>query len=176
MPAFVCSISIELGVEPEYYCYDYTRELWVIFIAKNPKTNGKPHRGISHCVRRGLDSVYTHILHGARGGLWRRGEKKKQTAAGDMVVAGLTGERCHVLNNTWLAAFNFGNAVIILLGAGVDIHGFIDSGRQVCLGSLPGQVGARNFHLQAGLVGRSGYDVKILRVHVYYFTYVLLRY
>ena len=88
----------------------------------------------------------------------------------------LTGVRCHVLNNTWLAAFNFGNAVIILLGAGVDIHGFIDSGRQVCLGSLPGQVGARNFHLQAGLVGRSGYDVKILRVHVYYFTYVLLRY
>ena len=102
--------------------------------------------------------------------------KNKQTAAGDMVVAGLTGVRCHVLNNTWLAAFNFGNAVIILLGAGVDIHGLIDSGRQVCLGSLPGHVGASNFHLQAGLVGRSGYDVKILRVHVYYFTYVLLRY
>ena len=83
---------------------------------------------------------------------------------------------CHVLDNARLTALDFRDAVIVILGAGVDIHGLIDSGRQVCLGSLPGQVGARNFHLQAGLVGRSGYDVKILRVHVYYFTYVLLRY
>ena len=81
-----------------------------------------------------------------------------------------------MLNDTWFAAFDLGNAVIILLGTGIDIHGLIDSGRQIRLGSLPGQVGARNLHLQAGLVGRGGYDVKILCVHGYCFTYVLLPY
>lgn len=81
-----------------------------------------------------------------------------------------------MLNDTWFAAFDLGDAVIILPGAGIDIHGLVDSGGQICLGRLLGQVGARNLHLQAGLVGRGGYDVKILCVHGYCFTYVLLPY
>lgn len=93
-----------------------------------------------------------------------------------MAAVRLAGVGRHVLNNTGFTAFNPGNAVIILLGAGIDIHGLIDGGRQVCLGRLSGQVGARNLHLQAGLVGRGGYDVKILCVHGYCFTYVLLPY
>ena len=103
-------------------------------------------------------------------------EEGKETATGEMAAASLTGMGGHVLNDTWFAAFDLGNAVIILLGAGIDIHGLIDSGRQIRLGSLPGQVGARNLHLQAGLVGRGGYDVKILCVHGYCFTCVLLPY
>ena len=59
-----------------------------------------------------------------------------------MAAVSLAGVRGHVLNNTWFTAFDLGNAVIILLGAGIDIHGLIDGGRQIRLGSLSGQVGA----------------------------------
>ena len=52
-----------------------------------------------------------------------------------------------MLNNTGLAAFNLVDAVIVLLGAGINMQGLIDGRRQVCLGSLFGQVGARNLHL-----------------------------
>lgn len=71
----------------------------------------------------------------------RKNEKKRKLLP-RMAAVGLAGVGRHVLNNTWFTAFDLGNAVIILLGAGIDIHGLIDGGRQICLGSLPGQVGA----------------------------------
>ncbi len=76
----------------------------------------------------------------------RKNEKKRKLLRG-MAAVSLAGVGRHVLNNTGFTAFNPGNAVIILLGAGIDIHGLIDGGKQICLGSLPGQIGARNLHL-----------------------------
>jgi hypothetical protein len=57
------------------------------------------------------------------------------------------GVSCHVLNHTWLAAFYVRNSVSIVFGAGVNVHGLINSGRKVGLGCLLGKVRARDFNL-----------------------------
>ncbi len=72
---------------------------------------------------------------------------------------------CHVLNNPGLAAFNVGNAVLVGFRAGVHIDSFIDGGGEIGLGSLAGQVRARNFDLETWLVWGCCDYVKILCVH-----------
>jgi len=71
----------------------------------------------------------------------------------------------HVLDNAGFAALNTGNTVFVILGAGVDIHGLVNGGFQICLGCLSGEVGAGNFDLQAGLIGSRRHDIEILCVH-----------
>lgn len=71
----------------------------------------------------------------------------------------------HVLNDPGLAAFNVRNAVLVGFRAGVHIDGFVDGSGEIGLGSLAGQVGARNFDLQTWLVRRCSDYVKILCVH-----------
>ena len=73
--------------------------------------------------------------------------------------------RSHVLYYARFAALNSGDTVLVILGAGVDVHSLVDGGFQICLGCLPGEVGAGNFDLQAGLIWSRCHDVEILRVH-----------
>ena len=70
-----------------------------------------------------------------------------------------------MLNNARFAALYLGDAVAVVLGAGIDVHGFIDGRRQIGLCGLLGEIGTGDFHLQAGLVRCGRYYVKILGVH-----------
>lgn len=73
--------------------------------------------------------------------------------------------RGHVLDDTGFAALNTGDAVLVILGAGINVHRLVDGGFQICLGCLPGEIGSGNFDLQAGLIWSRCHDVEILRVH-----------
>lgn len=60
----------------------------------------------------------------------------------------------HMLNDAGLAAFDMGNAVLIVFRAGVDTHSFIYGSGQIGLGGLTRQIGARDLDLKTGLVWR----------------------
>lgn len=76
---------------------------------------------------------------------------------------------CHMLNHTRFAAFDFGDAVVVVLRAGIDVQCLIDSSRQVCLRSLLGKIGAGELHLQTRFVRCGRYYVKVLGVHLLLF-------
>lgn len=60
----------------------------------------------------------------------------------------------HMLDDAGLAAFDVGNAVLIVFRAGIDSHGFIYGSGKIGLGGLARQIGARNLDLKTGLVWR----------------------
>ena len=67
-------------------------------------------------------------------------------AAAKSVTEGL-GVGRHVLDNSRLSAFHPGDCVLVIAGAGIDIHGLFNGRSKVSLGGLPGQIGAGNFDL-----------------------------
>lgn len=48
----------------------------------------------------------------------------------------------HVLDNARLSAFYFGDFVFVAGGSGVYVERFINGGAEICLGSLPSEIGA----------------------------------
>lgn len=48
----------------------------------------------------------------------------------------------HVLDNARLSTFYLGDFVFVAGGGGVYIERFIDGGAEICLGSLPREIGA----------------------------------
>ena len=48
----------------------------------------------------------------------------------------------HVLDHSRLAAFHVGDAVLVVFGARIDIHSFIDGRCKISMGSLLSQVRA----------------------------------
>lgn len=115
------TVFAEFWFEPEYYCYDYIRELWSTFYCKSQEKKYKsihinqardsPRAGVS------LHPYYTESQ------LWRF-----EIKPGQCLEDSLTGVSSHMLDNTGLAAFNLGNAVVVFLGAGIDIHGLVNGG------------------------------------------------
>ena len=78
---------------------------------------------------------------------------------------GRSGVRPHMLNHAGLAAFELGNAVVVISGAGIHVHRLVDSGFEVGLGGLPGQIGAGDFHLQGRIVRHRSHDIIVFCVH-----------
>jgi len=48
----------------------------------------------------------------------------------------------HVLDNARLSTFYFGYFVFVAGGGGVYVESFINGGAEICLGSLPSEIGA----------------------------------
>lgn len=59
----------------------------------------------------------------------------------------------HMLDHARLATLYIRNGVSVIFGARINVHSFIYCRCQICLGCLLGEVGARDFDLQARLVG-----------------------